>query len=210
MKPTDIAERIDRGENVTFDLCVMDFEIQQYVHTLVQALIKTYTRPDLEEFIYSTLKEMIINGVKANLKHYLFRAKNIDDAAEARGIGFDELKRLLDENELERFKEIAEIEGLKVHLTVMHSTERIMFLVENNTPMTQNERRRVREKFDCALQYDNIFEYYMGHADDMEGSGLGITMIVLMLKGIGVDPHSFSIHVQGRTSTVAKIQLPLR
>jgi hypothetical protein len=210
MEIPNFQQKIDAGEDITLDLFVMDGEAQTLIHSLVQELIKKYNRFDLEEMIYSSLKELIINGVKANLKHFLFRAKNIDDIAEEHGVGFDELKRLLDQNELERFKEVSAMEGLSVRVTVMHSVERMMFLIENNTPMTRYERRRVREKFDSALQYDNIFEYYLGNADDTEGSGLGITMIVLMLKGIGVDPRAFSINVHGKQTTVAKIHLPLR
>ncbi|OHD53421.1 MAG: hypothetical protein A2014_04030 [Spirochaetes bacterium GWF1_49_6] len=210
MEIPEIQQRIAQGEDICFDLYVMDGEAQQIVHSLVQGIINKYERQDLEEMIYSSLKELIINGVKANLKHFLFKAKNINDTDEEHGIGFDDLKRLLDENELERFKEVAAMEGLSVRVTVIHSQERLMFLIENNTPMTRYERRRVREKFDSALQYDNIFEYYLGNADDTEGSGLGITMIVLMLKGVGIDPHAFSINVHGKNTTVAKIHLPLR
>ncbi|NPV00240.1 MAG: hypothetical protein HPY53_02550 [Brevinematales bacterium] len=210
MEIPEIQQRIAQGEDICLDLYVMDGDAQQLVHSLVQGIINKYERQDLEEMIYSSLKELIINGVKANLKHFLFKAKNINDTDEEHGVGFDDLKRLLDENELERFKEVAAMEGLSVRVTVIHSQERLMFLIENNTPMTRYERRRVREKFDSALQYDNIFEYYLGNADDTEGSGLGITMIVLMLKGVGIDPHAFSINVHGKSTTVAKIHLPLR
>jgi len=72
------------------------------------------------------------------------------------------------------------------------------------------EDKRIREKFEAALKYDSIADYYMNNLDDSEGQGIGITMIVLMLKGNNIDPHAFTFDPKKKHSTKAKIEFPIK
>ena len=205
-----IIRLIERGDDIQFDFPVLDVTIQEALHFVLDELLKRYERPDLHEALYSSLKEMIINGVKANMKHHFFQEAGYSTDSEADlAKGYEELKERLNEKELERFEGLARQHGLHIKLSILHSPQRFIALVENNTPMMPVEDERIREKFTRALGYDSIAEFYMDNADDIEGSGLGITMIVLMLKANNIDPHAFTINTSQKDSTIARVEVPL-
>lgn len=211
MSKKSIEERIQQGKRIVTYFPVMNKRVQEKVHFIVNELLKKYDRPDLQEVAYSALKEIIINGVKANLKHYLFKTQlageNVSEEERKRVLAM--LKNNLNEKELEKFYGIALKEKLRVRVRIDHDDSQIRFRVTNNTQMTEEENNRILEKFKQALSYNNIAEYYMNFADDMEGSGIGITMIVLMLKNVGLDPYLFTVSTE-RKITVAKVELPLQ
>ena len=205
-----ILETIASGEDISFDFPVLNVTIQEALHFVLDALLEKYQKTDLHEALYSSLKEMIINGVKANMKHHFFNEAGYSaESPEDMAKGYTELQNKLNERELERFEGLARQHKLRIQLSILHSPERIIALVENNTPMMPVEDERIREKFTAALGYDSIAEFYMDNADDIEGSGLGITMIVLMLKANNIDPHAFTIDTSKNQSTIAKIDIPL-
>jgi hypothetical protein len=205
-----ILEDIANGVDIHFEFPVLSVGMQDALHFVLNALLEKYGREDLHETLYSALKEMVINGVKANMKHHFFLQSGYSlDSPEDLLKGYAELKEKLNERELDRFEGLAREHKLRIQLSILHSQERIITLVENNTPMMPVEDQRIREKFSKALGYDSIVEYYMDNADDIEGSGLGITMIVLMLKANSIDPHAFTVNTSNSSSTVARIEVPL-
>lgn len=205
-----MKKTINTGHAVEIDFPVLNSTIQQTIHFLVDAILNKYSRMDLKECVYSSLKELVINGIKANIKHTIFRENHInpnDEQSLNRGLLL--LKSVMIEKNLQELEQKAVENKLKIHVSILHSRERIIVLVENNTPMTELEDRRIREKFDKALQYDSIADYYMNNTDDSEGEGIGITMIVLMLKGHHIDPHAFTIDMKKNNATRAKIEFPI-
>ncbi|MFC1504535.1 hypothetical protein ACFL6D_03875, partial [Spirochaetota bacterium] len=177
---------------------------------VIDKLLEQYNRIDLKECIYSTMKELIINGIKANIKHTIFKEKHINHNSEkSLSKGLVSLKKLLEEKNLHELEKKAIENNLFIKLTIVHSPNRIISFIENNTEMTQKEDMRIREKFITALEYDNLADYYLNHVDEVEGMGLGITMIVLLLKGSNIDPHSFTIQTDRENITTAKIVFPI-
>ncbi|EMJ89562.1 hypothetical protein LEP1GSC196_0799 [Leptospira meyeri serovar Semaranga str. Veldrot Semarang 173] len=58
------------------------------------------------------------------------------------------------------------------------------------------------------MVYDDIAQFYMDNADTTEGAGLGLALILIMLKGEGIDPNFFRIII-GEDSTIARLEIPL-
>ena len=48
--------------------------------------------------------------------------------------------------------------------------------------LSEKEDKRIRGKFAKGSQYDNIAEFYMDTMDNAEGAGLGITLILMLIK----------------------------
>ena len=59
-----------------------------------------------------------------------------------------------------------------------------------------------------GMGYDDIAQFYMDNADNAEGAGLGLALILIMLKGEGKDPKFFRI-VIGDETTTARLEIPL-
>lgn len=208
--PDSAIEAIRKGNPVEMVFPVLNVSITESIHFVVNHILEKYNRLDLVECVYSSLKELIINGIKANVKHAFFEEHNIDteDVASLEK-GLVEFKKLLQEKSLEEFEKTALKKKLFVRLHLMHSPERIFAIVENNTTISSVEEKRIREKFKSALGYESIADYYMDNLDDTEGQGIGITMIVLMLKGSNIDPHAFTYDLSKEGTTRAKIEIPI-
>lgn len=209
----EMKDKISLGR----DLIYLFYNISQYLEkeisvALDQILIK-YDREDLKEAIYSSIKELAINGIKANLKHIVFLEENInkvDNESLTRGLSI--LHNVLnDSSMLEKFNNKVKEKGFRVTLRIKHSNKRVIIVVANSIPLTDKEENRIREKFEKALNYDSIANYYMDNLDDAEaeGAGLGITMIVLLLKSCNISPHAFTIYRNRDNETIAKLEIPL-
>lgn len=204
-----LKELINNGQGIKITFPTINRNIEDSLKIILNELLAFYKRSDFMELMYSTLKELFINGVKANMKHYYFNEMAIDlSNPDHVKKGYEALKEKLNEKNLIIFDEIARAANLNIILTLHHSKDRLLALVENNSPMNSNEDERIRDKFQKALKYESIADYYMECGDDTEGTGLGISMIVLLLKGCGIDPHAFTISSKDST-TVAKIEVPL-
>ncbi len=97
--------------------------------------------------------------------------------------------------------------GLQVKIAVEHSEAGLRFEV-SNAPLTRFEEKRVREKFREGMRHDDLVSFYMSNADQQEGEGIGLALIVLLLKAEGIDPHLFRVGVRGG-QTVARLEIPL-
>ncbi|HMV45873.1 MAG TPA: histidine kinase, partial [Leptospiraceae bacterium] len=79
--------------------------------------------------------------------------------------------------------------------------------VTNNTPVIKAEELRMREKMKKAMSYNDIAEFYMDNMDNTEGAGLGIALIMILMKNESLDPNLFRI-VTKPTETIARIEIP--
>lgn len=201
---------IENGEPIEISFPVFNSSIQDAIHLIVDEILRKYDKVDLKECVYTTLKELVCNGIKANVKHAVFNEYSIDTADEkSLQQGLRILRKMIAENNTDEIEKKARENNLYVTLNIIHSQERIIVIVENNTIITELEESRIREKFGKAMKYDSIADFYMDNLDDSEGQGIGITMIVLMLKGNHIDPHSFTIDVKSKEVTRAKIEFPI-
>ena len=201
---------IEAGEPIEISFPVFNRSIQDAIHLVVDEILRKYGKDELKECVYTTLKELVCNGIKANLKHAVFNDYRIDPSDEASlRKGLDILKKIIAENDPDEIEKKARENGLYVTLNIIHSQHRIIVIVENNSVLTELEERRIREKFGKAMKYDSIADFYMDNLDDSEGQGIGITMIVLMLKGNNISPHSFTIDMKSKDITRAKIEFPI-
>ena len=66
---------------------------------------------------------------------------------------------------------------------------------------------RVYDRIARSRAFETMEEALSTVIDDSEGAGLGIVILVLMLKKIGLDEDSFDIDVE-KGETVARITLP--
>jgi len=70
------------------------------------------------------------------------------------------------------------------------------------------EQLRIQDKIARSRQYNSLEDALSQVLDDTEGAGLGLVILVLMLKKIGLDDDAFSIKTTDKY-TIAGISIPL-
>ncbi len=177
---------------------------------IAEKILEKFGREDLLGPVYTSVKELAINGAKANIKHILFDEKNIsmdDDAEYERGMA--EFKQNMNENWVFSYALKARERNLFVDIIFDYNADRLIVEVINNRPISPKEDVRIRAKFAKSMEYDDIAQFYLEGGDASEGAGMGIVLVTMMLKAQGIDPHLFTIRSNYRDSTIAKVEFPL-
>ncbi len=185
-------------------------EIERRLNYIVTKIFSKYNREDLADIVYTCVKELVLNASKANIKRVVFDENNIDPDDEKSFIeGMLKFKEELSEAKLPKYIKELSKRGLYISVAFYHSPDGVRIEVVNNVAITKFEDRRIREKLKKAMSYDDISQFYLEQGDELEGAGLGIALIVMLLKGVGIDPALFRISGPGRDYVMARIEIPL-
>ncbi len=187
-----------------FDDLVLDT-----VKVIIDSIFASFHKPQLSDLLYNGIKEVIINGLKANIKRIVFLDYGLDLDSESET---EEGMKLFKDYILSRSPKEIEEELIQKNYMLM-----IYFFLEehgmrievmNNCVLSEIEERRIREKFRNALKYRNIMEFMNEHGDSLEGAGLGLFLLVLMLRQMNVDPNYFRVGKSDEGFTVSRIEIP--
>ncbi len=198
------------GKELPIILTVFSFlePSEKQVDFIIQKILEKYNKVSLKEAIYSCLKEMIINAVKANMKRVIFSDLGInanDEKDYERGM--KKFKEELRENKLEEYAVKIKKSGYYVKIDFDYNFERMIVQVINNSIISKQEDARLREKFKNSMRYEDLAQFYMENVDETEGQGLGVTMLTIILKGESIDPHCFTIRSDDKETT-ATLEVP--
>lgn len=205
-----VLEAIDSQKTIRVRLFALLQHTEQELNSIVTKILEKYNRADLLGAVYTSVKELALNGAKANIKRILFSELEVNpDDEESYSNGMKVFKSKLTEEFIAEYATKAKDSHLYVDVTFDFSPDRLIIEVVNNSAMSEKEDLRVREKFLKGSKYDNIAEYYLDMQDNVEGAGMGIILILMLLKAEGIDPHSFTVQSDNVTKTLARMEIPL-
>ncbi len=188
---------------------VINEDIENKVATAIQTMFGFYNRQEYADVIYTCVKELMINATKANLKRVLFEMNHLDIMNENHYLdGMLAFRNLLAERSYQTFLPHLKEKNYWVTIRFTHSPDGVKVEVINNASMAPIENKRLREKLKKAMQYESLAEFYLEQGDEMEGAGMGIALIVMLLKGLGLDPALFRIGTTLDDQTFARIEVP--
>ncbi|MBM9500062.1 hypothetical protein JWG44_07345 [Leptospira sp. 201903071] len=179
---------------------------------IIQGILTRYDRLDLTELLYTSSKELIVNATKAAIKRILFKESKLDiESVEDYKRGMESFHNSLSDKKFPFYREKMKEHDLTIKVTFFFNQHRIVLKILNNFQLTDQEEKRVREKFRISRDFDNLFEFFMKFGDSTEGAGLGITMVEILVAQSGFDRHLFTIYSRkGISQTVARVEIPLR
>ncbi len=183
-------------------------ETEIYLEEILGHFLKEMGQEKLKDPLAYCLRELAVNAKKANTKRVYFQEKRLDletDSDYVEGMKHFKQETLDNINHyLEKQKEA----GLYVKV-IFHSKGRDLHLyVVNNATITRKEQIRIYDRIARSRAFGSLEEALTTVLDDSEGAGLGIVILVLMLKKIGLDEDAFDIDVEG-DETIAKIVVPM-
>ena len=98
--------------------------------------------------------------------------------------------------------------GYYIKIIFQAKAQNILIEVRNNVEINKKEYIRIHDKLARSRQYNTLEEALSNVLDPSEGAGLGLVILVLMLKKIGLDEDCFDIWAESG-ETVARITVPV-
>jgi hypothetical protein len=163
------------------------------------------------DIIYTCVKELMVNASKTNIKKTFFIEAKIDENdRETYNIAKKNVRKLWREHCLPYMQEKLKKHNQKVEVSIEERAKGIILTVKNPMPLLDDEEERIRETFRLAMQNDtsDIALFYTEDDDHKEGAGLGLLLVVNLLKLMGINPAYFRMGVI-KDNTVARIEIPL-
>jgi hypothetical protein len=225
-KQIDISNKI-KGESIVDELVELDSRLSKeqnawsvslktyelnniseyYIKELIRILLEKSNLQKLSGFFYSLLKELAVNGIKANYK-YLF-GKNIASTTPHEDCNDDEYAVFLKEfrNELsthgeKNLKDLARLNDKYVTITFEYiSEEEIRFSVVNNNTMSEREKQgfmgKVSSDNGSGLKEEGAFSNKY-----REGAGIGMNIVLAILEKIGCCKESLYVNAEKEKTEV--------
>ncbi len=181
---------------------------RDYLDEVLGFSLDAVGRPDLRIHLAYCLHELGSNAKKANTKRAFFLEQGLDLSNPADYVAG--MKRFKDETipridyYLRRQREL----GLFVKFRFQRHSAGLTVSVVNNAVPTACEWERIQEKLRIASEIESIPEAVPRLEDETEGAGLGIVMMVMMLRNLGLSRDSLSIEVRG-SETMASLHVPV-
>lgn len=203
-----IKKAIESGLPLIITTYTLPHEMELYMTEVLRFFLKELQQEHSFEYLSYCLSELITNAKKANTKRVYFKTKNLDlfdkkDYAEG-------MKTFKDEtlNNINYYLEEQKKEGLYIKLILQYRKNSILFQVRNNAPMTVTEFKRIHDKISRSQQYTSMEEAFSSILDTSEGAGLGLIILSLMLKKIGISSEDFIVDCTD-TETIISINYPI-
>jgi putative nucleotidyltransferase with HDIG domain len=182
-------------------------ETEEYLEEVLGIFLKEFGQEQIKDRIAYCLKELAVNAKKANTKRVYFQERSLDINNEQEyEEGMKDFKQTTLDN-IRHYLDKQKEAGLYIKV-IFHAKGRIFTLsVRNNVEISRKEQIRVYDRIARSRAFETMEEALSTVIDDSEGAGLGIVIMVLMLKKIGLDEEAFEVDVESG-ETVARITIP--
>lgn len=193
---------------LTITTYTLPHKTEDFMNLILATFLQELHQARLIEYLKYCLSELLTNSKKANTKRIYFREKNLnifDKADYERGMQNFKSETL---DNIDHYLQLQKEAGLYVRLLMQVRSNKIKIEVRNNAEMTFEEYKRVHDKMNRAQQYTSMEQAFASVLDDTEGGGLGLIIMILMLRKVGLTEENFQVICE-RGETITRIILPL-
>ncbi len=189
-----ILDAIQKGQPISLKTTTLPYSIETLLDDILDKILTKYQKSNLHNAMSLCLKEITGNAKKANLKRAFFRKHGLDiNNAEDYESGMEQFKADVSDN-IDLYNKLLEEMKFYIQITYQYSSEGVVITVSNNVPVNKAELKRIRDRYDKAIEYSDAEQAFYDAVDQTEGAGLGIIMTILMLKKVGINPKNFIIN----------------
>ena len=187
--PVD-KEKINRAVQMNIPISINTYtlpkETETYIVDVAKVFLAAVHHEDIQDYIVYCLNELTTNAKKANTKRIYFQEKGFDIYDQK---SYDEGMLNFKQESLgniDYYLQQQKKEGLYIKVIMQVKQGQIIFEVRNNVQMVATEFKRIFDRMVVARDYENVDQAFMQAIDDTEGAGLGLIIMLLMLKKIGL------------------------
>ncbi|MDR3123881.1 MAG: HDOD domain-containing protein [Treponema sp.] len=203
-----VKKAVQSGIPLIITTYTLPHEVEVYIDRVITAFLKQVQRENLKNYIVYCVQELAVNAKKANTKRIYFMEQGLDlNNPGDYKIG---MATFMEDtlNNLGHYMQLQKEKGFYIKLVLQIKNNSITIEVRNNAIITAIELSRIHEKLKRARQYDSLEEVLGQVLDDTEGAGLGLVILALMLKKIGLNEDSFNI-ASSEKETIAQVRIPM-
>ena len=203
--------KVNRAIKLQVPLIMKTFTVprkfEHYIEQVVTIYMDHIKQGSLCNNVIYCIKELVVNAKKANTKRVYFIDRGLDlnnnnDYNQGMSTFKDDTL-----NNLDYYLDLQRQKGLYVKLLLHLQDNTIIIEVRNNSTITSSELNRIQKRLNQAREYRNMEEAIFQLMDESEGAGLGLVILVSMLKGLGLESDAFKI-LKTEKETVARIIIP--
>ncbi len=205
---SEIDTAVANNTGIVFVSYSMLDETDDKIRYTLQKILNKFNREEWVTPVFSAVKELISNGLKANAKKILIDEgiiKPEDSISEV----VRKLRTILNERAVLEYgiKKKAKALSTRIYFEIFDDT--LTIKVINNLPLNDRELKKIHDRINISAKYDNIAEFFMDYPDPAaEGMGLGLCMVLTLLKSIDIDCKNFSFTTDGVEKTCALMRIP--
>jgi putative nucleotidyltransferase with HDIG domain len=203
-----IKKAVQSGVPLTITTYTLPREMEAYIEQVIAIFLRQVDKENLKDYIVYCVQELAVNAKKANTKRVYFMERGLDlsNSTDYKD-GMVSFKEDTLTN-IGHYLQLQKDKGLYIKLILQIKNNIIHIEVRNNVSITKTELIRIHDKLARSRQYDNLEDALGQVLDDTEGAGLGLVILVLMLKKIGLTEDSFDI-LSSEKETVAQLLIPM-
>ena len=203
-----IKQSIRQSAPLTITTYKLPHETEVQIDEILAIYLKELGQENLKDHLSYCLKELAVNAKKANTKRVYFEEKklnlqNKEDYTEG-------MKAFKEEtlSNMEYWLELQKKKGLFIKFLFHPKGRNFRIAIKNNVEITRKEQMRVYDRITRSRAFETLEEAFAEVLDDSEGAGLGIVILVLMLRKMGLDEEAYEIEGENGITT-ASITIPI-
>lgn len=202
-----VRKAIQSGIPLTITTYTLPHEMEDYIADVLKVFLMEVRQNQMVEGLSYCLKELVNNAKKANTKRVYFEEKGLDINKKADyDAGMKNFKEETVSN-INHYLQIQKDRGLFIKVVMQARNNKVRVEVRNKVELTYYEYKRIHDKITRAQQYKTVEEGLQELLDDSEGAGLGLVIMILILKKIGLTEESYQVFSEGG-ETVTRLTLP--
>jgi len=207
---TEIDSAIDKRSDIVFISYSMLDDTDEKIRYTLQTILKRNNKEEWFTPIFSAIKELTANALKANAKRILIEEGVIKDTDPVLEV-VRKLRTILNERAVLEYGIKKKRKALSTRVFFKLMADGMSIKVINNLPLNNTDLKKINDRITISSKYDSIAEFFMDYPDPAaEGMGLGLCMVVTLLKSIDIDFKNFSITTDGVEKTYAEMNIPFR
>jgi putative nucleotidyltransferase with HDIG domain len=203
-----VKKAVQSGIPLTITTFTLPHEIEIYIDQVLTVFLQQVDQEKLKDYVVYCVQELAVNAKKANTKRVYFTERGLDLAnPEDYKVGMATFKEDT-LNNIAHYLQLQKEKGLYIKLVLQFKKNIVSIEVRNNVAVTKTELIRIHDKLARSRQYDNLEDALSQVLDDSEGAGLGLVILVLMLKKMSLTEDCFDI-LSTEKETIARLIIPL-
>lgn len=212
MPSTQLYANVKKAISLSYPLTITTYklppETEMQIEEITGLFLDELGLQKYKDPLVYCMKELSVNAKKANTKRVFFQDKELD--IENKDDYLSGMKSFKEETlgNLEYYLDMQKEQGLYIKFTFQVVNEILKITIRNNVEINRKEQMRVYDRIARARAFSSLEEAFAEVLDDSEGAGLGIVILILMMKKLGLDEDAFDIE-GNNGETTATLTIPV-